>query len=136
MTDMSCPSISNDFDFDLVSCRNPLLILLNQRRNIMVVCCLGGLLGAVGDIDDLQSCLFVSLERRLLRFQPRKRGLDRTRRKALLELVGLVGVLEDKSVQESVAADLELGLAGLAVTLDPGGCIINLISKAPIQLSR
>ena len=49
--------------------------------------------------------------------------LDRTGRKALLQLVGLVGVLEDKSVQESVAADLELGLAGLAIALDPGGCI-------------
>lgn len=59
----------------------------------------------------------------------------RTRRKALLELVGLVGVLEDKSVQESVAADLELGLAGLAVTLDPGGYIIIWVSPIHIELS-
>jgi hypothetical protein len=54
--------------------------------------------------------------------------LDRTRRKALLELVGLVGVLEDKSVHESLAADLELGLAGLGATLDPGGCFIQSVS--------
>ena len=63
MTDMSCPSISNDFDFDWYHIAS-LLILLNQRRDAILVCCLGGfLLGTVGDVDDLQSCLFVSLER-------------------------------------------------------------------------
>jgi hypothetical protein len=45
----------------------------------------------------------------------------RTRRQALLELVGLVRILENESVQEAVAADLELGLAGLAAALDAGG---------------
>lgn len=44
----------------------------------------------------------------------------RTRGKGLLELVGLVGVLEDKSVEVLGAADLELGLLGLAVLLDTG----------------
>lgn len=48
-------------------------------------------------------------------------GVRRTRGQALLELVGLVGVLQDKGVEGAVAADLELGLLGLAVALDPGG---------------
>jgi hypothetical protein len=45
----------------------------------------------------------------------------RTRRQALLQLVGLVGILQDEGVQEAVAADLELGLVGRAAALDPGG---------------
>lgn len=45
----------------------------------------------------------------------------RTRGQALLELVGLVGVLQDKGVKVAVAADLELGLLVLAVLLDAGG---------------
>lgn len=49
-------------------------------------------------------------------------GVRRTRRQALLELIGLVGVLQDKRVDEALAADLELDLLGLAVALDPGGC--------------
>ena len=36
----------------------------------------------------------------------------RTRGKRLLELLGLVLVLEDKSVQVTLAADLELDLLG------------------------
>lgn len=45
----------------------------------------------------------------------------RTRGQALLELVGLLGVLQDKGVKVLVAADLELGLLVLAVLLDAGG---------------
>lgn len=45
---------------------------------------------------------------------------ERTRGQALLELVGLVGVLQGQGVDEAVAADLELDLLGLAVALDPG----------------
>lgn len=45
---------------------------------------------------------------------------ERTRGERLLELVGLVGVLEDKGVEVGGAADLELGLLGLAVLLDTG----------------
>ena len=56
-----------------------------------------------------------------------KCGVQRTRGKALLELVGLVGVLENKGVQEALAADLELDLLGLAVLLDPGGCRSNCL---------
>ena len=40
----------------------------------------------------------------------------------LLELLGLVRVLENKRVDESVAADLELDVAGLFVLLYPGSC--------------
>ena len=39
----------------------------------------------------------------------------------LLELLNLVGVLEDKGVELLGAPDLELGLVGLLVLLDPGG---------------
>lgn len=53
-------------------------------------------------------------------------GVRRTRGKALLELVGLVGVLEDKGVQEALTADLELGLLVLTVALDPGGCKFDI----------
>lgn len=49
------------------------------------------------------------------------RRSKRTRGQALLELVGLVGVLQDKGVKVLVAADLELGLLVLAVLLDAGG---------------
>jgi len=45
-----------------------------------------------------------------------------TGRQALLELLGLVGVLEHKGIQEPLAADLELDLLGLRVLLDPGSC--------------
>lgn len=44
--------------------------------------------------------------------------IKRTRGKALLELVGLVGVLQDEGVDEAGAADLELDLLALAVALD------------------
>ena len=97
-----------------------------------------GLLGALGDIDDLEGC---SERNRQHRFKATSKihlpscisfhfpsNLDggpmrskRTRGQALLELVGLVGVLQDEGVEVAVAADLELGLLGLAVLLDAGG---------------
>ncbi len=45
-----------------------------------------------------------------------------TGRKGLLELLGLVGILEDQSVQVLLAADLELDVLGLLVLLDARGC--------------
>lgn len=45
----------------------------------------------------------------------------RTRRERLLQLLGLSGVGQGEGVDEALAADLELGLLGLAVALDPGG---------------
>lgn len=41
-----------------------------------------------------------------------------TRGEGLLELVGLLGVLEDKGVQVALAADLELDGRGLLAALD------------------
>jgi hypothetical protein len=41
--------------------------------------------------------------------------------KALLELLGLVVVLENQGVEVLLAADLELDVVGLLVLLDPGG---------------
>lgn len=57
--------------------------------------------------------------------EEQKRGLYRTGRKGLLELLGLVGVLENKGVEVLAAADLELGLSlrSLLVLLYPRGCI-------------
>ena len=48
-------------------------------------------------------------------------GVYRTRRKRLLELLGLLRVLEDEGVELLRASDLELGLGGLGALLDPGG---------------
>lgn len=42
----------------------------------------------------------------------------RTRGEGLLELVGLLGVLEDKGVKVALAADLELDGRGLLAALD------------------
>lgn len=41
---------------------------------------------------------------------------------ALLELLGLVGVLKNQGVEVLLASDLELDVVGLLVLLDPGGC--------------
>jgi hypothetical protein len=58
-------------------------------------------------------CLATETERRL------------TRGHALLQLRGLLRVLEDQSVEELRASDLELGLVGLLVLLDPRGYILR-----------
>jgi hypothetical protein len=47
---------------------------------------------------------------------------EHTGGKALLELLGLVGVLEHQGVEVLLAADLELDVVGLLVLLDPRGC--------------
>jgi hypothetical protein len=52
-------------------------------------------------------------------------GGDRTRGKGLLELLGLVGILEDESVDEARSPDLELDAVGLLVLLYAGGCALN-----------
>ena len=44
----------------------------------------------------------------------------RTRRKALLQLVGLVGILEHQGVKVALAPHLELCQAGLFALFDPG----------------
>lgn len=54
-----------------------------------------------------------------------------TGRQALLELLGLVRVLEDQGVEEPLAADLELDLLGVLVLLDPGGCAKTPVSEPP-----
>lgn len=50
-----------------------------------------------------------------------------TWRKRLLQLLGLVVVLEHESVEVSLAADLELGLVdtGAAVLLYPRSCFVH-----------
>lgn len=54
----------------------------------------------------------------------------RTRGKTLLELLSLVGVLEDKGVDEALASDLELDVAGLGVLLYARSC--NDVSNYPL----
>lgn len=63
---------------------------------------------------------------------PRSKS-ERTWGQALLQLVGLVGILQDESVDEALAADLELDLLGLAVTLDPGGCVALELVHCPLR---
>lgn len=46
---------------------------------------------------------------------------QRTRRQALLQLLGLLSVLENQGVEVSLAADLELDVVALLVLLDPRG---------------
>ena len=50
---------------------------------------------------------------------------EHTGGKALLELLGLVGVLENQGVEVLLAADLELDVVGLLALLDPRGCWDN-----------
>jgi hypothetical protein len=48
--------------------------------------------------------------------------------KRLLQLLGLLGILQDKSVQVSLAADLELDVGGLLAALYASSCFsISLI---------
>ncbi len=51
---------------------------------------------------------------------------ERTRGKRLLELLGLVGVLEDEGVDVPRAADLELDVVDLLVLLDARGCHLSV----------
>ena len=53
-------------------------------------------------------------------------GVMHTRRQRLLELLGLLGVLQDQGVQVRLAPDLELDLVRLLVLLDPRRCFIEL----------
>lgn len=53
-------------------------------------------------------------------------GGCRTRGEALLELLGLLRILEDKGVQVPLAADLELDLLGALVLLNARGCVVQL----------
>jgi len=57
--------------------------------------------------------------------------MGRTGREALLELLGLLGVLEHQGVQVLLAADLELDVADLLVLLDARGCE-TLVFMAPV----
>lgn len=66
MTDKSSPSTSIDFDLDLIWYYVAIHWLPPPKSNAVMSCLssysLGGLLlGTVGDVDNLQSCLFVSL---------------------------------------------------------------------------
>jgi hypothetical protein len=63
-------------------------------------------------------------------FRTSRRGIARTRGKRLLELLGLVLVLEDEGVKVAVAADLELDLLGAGL-LDAGSC--EFIQKSVFQ---
>lgn len=55
-----------------------------------------------------------------------------TGRQALLQLLGLVGVLEHQGVQVLLAADLELDVVGLLVLLDPRGYNFRILLEFTI----
>lgn len=54
---------------------------------------------------------------------------EHTGGEALLELLGLVGVLKNQGVEVLLASDLELDVVGLLVLLDPGGCWDKLLES-------
>lgn len=58
-------------------------------------------------------------------------GVSRTGRQGLLELLGLLGVLEHQGVQVLLAADLELDVLGLLVLLDARGCRFSVSNSPP-----
>lgn len=60
---------------------------------------------------------------------------ERTRGKRLLELLGLVGVLEDEGVDVPRAADLELDVVDLLVLLDARGWMVVSFTFNFVQLS-
>lgn len=84
----------------------------NPMRNIVAAGC-----GFISSHIFLARCA----KRSRVGMDGRKCGVERTRGKGLLQLVSLVGLLQGQSVDEALAADLELDLLGLAVALDPGG---------------
>ena len=47
--------------------------------------------------------------------------MGHTRRQTLLQLICLLGILQDQRVKEACAADLEFDLVGLLVPLDAAG---------------
>jgi len=57
--------------------------------------------------------------------------VQHTRGQGLLQLLGLVGILEHQGVQVLLAADLELDVADLLVLLDARGCE-TLVFMAPV----
>ena len=61
--------------------------------------------------------------------------MNRTGGKALLEFVGLVGVLEDEGVEVLLAADLELDGLSLLVLLDASSCKFLLDIGSHVQIS-
>jgi len=68
------------------------------------------------DLDAFQLCNPVSVSSEILRPRITRR---RTRRQRLLELIRLLGVLQNQGVQILLAPDLELALASLLVLLNP-----------------
>ena len=53
----------------------------------------------------------------------------RTWRQTLLELLGLIRVLEHERVDEARGPDLELDVVGLGVLLYAGGCSIKVLAN-------
>lgn len=63
-------------------------------------------------------------------------GKARTGRERLLELLGLLGVLEGQSVEVLRASDLELDQRGLLVLLDPGGWKTRMLGQTTSSSRR
>jgi hypothetical protein len=84
---------------------------------------LGVLLGHIGNVPVwFQALVHCALRAVLLRFR-----MQHTRGKGLLQLVGLLIVVQDKGVEETLASDLELDVVGLLALLDAsGGSVLAL----------
>lgn len=82
-----------------------------RLRRLSNALALGVLLGCLDDGESWRksSCQYCDPSSLSLSLVPARRSLH-TRWERLLQLVGLVGVLEDKGVEALLASDLELGL--------------------------
>ena len=81
------------------------------------------LLGASGDRQVCPPLVILSSRHAAAQRASSVRGrVQHTRGQGLLQLLGLVGILEHQGVQVRLAADLELDVADLLVLLDACGC--------------
>ena len=83
----------------------------------------------LGGVDNGEACSSLSATILVAVLQSKSQGKGlHTRRKGLLELLGLVAVLEDKGVEVVAAADLELDLL-VGVLLHAHSCKTRSISQ-------
>jgi hypothetical protein len=88
----------------------------------------------LGNLGDLQVCRVVPTS--ATTFSLGATVVRHTGRQALLQLLGLVGILEDKGVEVLLAADLELDVVGLLVLLDPRGYNCSSVRTCAVALGR
>jgi hypothetical protein len=121
----------DEMAFPISKCRchqfcllNPSLNRRHPSKRVADLCL--DLLLALGHLLDLQVCFPLGQYKVMI---PSRDLGSRTGRQRLLELLGLLGVLQGQGVQVLRASDLELDQGALLVLLDPGGCRISCIVR-------